>query len=73
MTREKAIERVMNKYPNYNIDDVSETDKYFLISISRKGIFENAIIKPVMVDDGLKAIDKISGQVFTYNPILHKE
>ena len=72
MKKEEAIKIITDKYPDRNIDKVTETDKYFLISISRKGIFEDNVIKPMVCDDGLKAVDKKTKQVFTYNPILHK-
>ena len=72
MKKEEAMKLIMDKYPNHTVDKVTETGKYFLISISRKGAFENSFFKPVMFDDGLKAVDKTNGQIFTYNPILHK-
>lgn len=71
MNRDKAVKIVMDKYPNHTIDKVTETDNYYLVSISDKETFENAIVKPVAYDDGLKAVDKKSGQIFTYNPIKH--
>ena len=73
MKKEEAIKMIMSKYPNHNVDEVSETNKYFLISISRNNKVENNVFKPTTFDDGLKAVDKTNGQIFTYNPILHKE
>lgn len=71
MNKDKAVQIVMDKYPNYTVDKVTETDDYYLISISDKEKFKNTIVKPIAYDDGLKAVNKVTGSIFTYNPIKH--
>lgn len=71
MNKEEAIRLVISEYPDRDIDKVSETDKYFLISVIPKRKKQNSIIRPILVDDGLIAVNKVTKQVFTYNPIRH--
>ena len=71
MNKEEAISLVISKYPNRDIDKVTETDEYFLVSIMPKENTANVIIRPVSYDDGLLAVDKNTKEVFTYNPIRH--
>ena len=71
MNKDEAIKIVMDKYPNRTIDKVTETDNYYLISISDKEKIKNDNIKPIVCDDGLKAVNKATGSIFTYNPIKH--
>lgn len=71
MNKDEAIKIVLDKYQNYTVDKVTETDEYYLVSISNNEKFKNAILKPISCDDGLKAVDKKTGIVFTYNPIKH--
>jgi len=71
MNKEEAVRLVMSKYPYRVVDKVTETDKYFLVSIMSKPTKQNVIIRPVAYDDGLIAVDKTTKQVFTYNPIRH--
>ena len=71
MNKDEAIKIVLDKYPRYTVDNVTETDDYYLVSISAKERFKNSLIKPIACDDGLKAVDKKTGIVFTYNPIKH--
>ena len=76
MNKDEAINIVISKYPTKVIDKVSETDNYFLISISPKRNNEgddDSVLFPTVCDDGLKAVDKKTGKVFTYNPIRHGE
>ena len=72
MNKEEAIRLVMSKYPDRDVDKVTETDKYFVVSIMSKEAQRNVIIRPVSYDDGLIAVDKTTKQVFTYNPIRHE-
>lgn len=69
MRKEEAIKLIVSKYPNRTVDKVTETEKYFLISVSDKESSADDIIKPVIYDDGLKAVEKSTGKIFTYNPI----
>lgn len=71
MNKEKAIAIIASKYPNKDIDTVTETNKYFLISIVAKRNVQDDSIVLTSSDDGLKAVDRSTGQVFTYNPIRH--
>lgn len=73
MKKEEAIQLILDKYPNHEIDKVTETKNYFLIAISPKSVKNETIIKPVSCDDGLKAVTKANGKIFTYNPIRHGE
>lgn len=72
MNKEEAIRLVIAKYPDRDIDKVVETDKYFLVSMLPKQKNLNSLITPIPYDDGLKAVDKSTKQIFTYNPIRHK-
>lgn len=73
MKREEAMELIMKKYPNHEIDKVTETKNYFLVAISPKSVRKIDGIKPMICDDGLKAVTKTDGTIFTYNPIRHGE
>lgn len=73
MKKEEAIALIMSKYPNHDIEKVTETNKYFLVSIFPKIENASARIRPVLINDGLKAVDKETKEIFTYNPILHDE
>lgn len=72
MNKEEAIRLVMSKYPDRDVEKVTETDKYFLVSMMSKQTKRNVIIRPVSYDDGLMAVDKTTKEVFTYNPIRHE-
>lgn len=72
MNKEEAIKLIMSKFPNRDIDKITETGKYFLISVMSKQKNQNGLIKTMSIDDGLKAVDKETKEVFTYNPIRHK-
>ncbi len=72
MNKEEAVRLVMSKYPDRDVDKVTETDKYFLVSIMSKQTNRNVIVRPVSYDDGLIAVDKTTKEVFTYNPIRHE-
>lgn len=72
MNKEEAIKLIMSKFPDRDIDKITETGKYFLVSIMSKQKNQNGLIKTMSVDDGLKAVDKETKEVFTYNPIKHK-
>lgn len=71
MNKEEAIKIVEAKFPDQDIDKVTETEKYFLISILPKQKNPKVLIRPVPKADGLMAVDKASKKVFTYNPIRH--
>lgn len=71
MNKEEAVRLVISNYPNRDVDTVTETDKYFLVSIIPKQTNRDIAIRPVFYDDGLIAVDKSTKQVFTYNPIRH--
>ena len=70
MKKEEAIKIITDKYPNHIVDEINENNKYFLISIISKK-YKDFAIKPLICDDGLKAVEKNTGKVFTYNPVLH--
>lgn len=69
MKKEEAMKLILEQYPNHEIDKVTETEKYFLIAISPKNAHKSGLIKPVICNDGLKAVVKADGKIFTYNPI----
>lgn len=71
MKKEEAIELIISRYPNHYVDKITETDKYFLISIVLEKALNTGSVKPVICDDGLKAVDKKTKEIFTYNPIIH--
>lgn len=72
MNKEESIKLIMSKFPDRDIDKITETGKYFLVSIMSKQKNQNGLIKTMSIDDGLKAVDKETKQIFTYNPIRHK-
>ena len=69
MKKEDAIKLIHDTYPNHEIDKVTETEKYFLVAISPKIEGNSGPIKLVPCNDGLKAVVKADGKIFTYNPI----
>lgn len=69
MTKGEAIVLIMAKYPNHIIEKITETEKYFLISIYNKKYKTEGTVRPMIMNDGLKAVDKKTKQIFTYNPI----
>lgn len=71
MKQEEAIRLVLDKYPNHEVDKVTETENYFLVAISPKRKQNIGIVKLATYDDGLKAVDKVKKDVFTYNPLRH--
>ena len=71
MTKDEAIQLVLSVYPNKNIGKVRETERYFLISVIPKSSNKNGVRRLIPLDDGLKAVDKSTKKVFTYNPIRH--
>lgn len=73
MRKEEAVKLISKKYPNYSIDKITETKNYFLIAISPKNLYKVDGIKLTICDDGLKAVTKADGKIFTYNPIRHGE
>lgn len=69
MNKEEAIQLVMNNFPDRDIGTVSENENYFLVNtLSKK---KSGILRLVQYNDGLKAVDKKTKQIFTYNPIRH--
>lgn len=71
MNKDEAINIVMSKYPDREIDNITETDKYFIVNTLPKQKNKNQAIRLVPLNDGLKAVDKKTKQIFTYNPIRH--
>ena len=71
MNKEEAIRLVRSAYPDKDIEKVTETGKYFLVSLLPKSSNRNDVIRLAPFDDGLKAVDKATKKVFTYNPIRH--
>ena len=69
MKKEEAIKIITDKYPDCVIGKITETPKYFLINILTNS--SNFIQK--LCNDSLKAVDKNTKKVFTYNPIRHGE
>ena len=72
MTKEEAIKITLTKFKNRIVDKVTETDKYFLINLVGKGSKAEGVTVLEPFNDGLKAVDKQTKEVFTYNPIRHK-
>ncbi len=79
MQQVEAINLIKSKYPNNDIGQVTETDEYFIINILPKRNntdtlgTEYDIIESPMCDDCLKAVNKETKSIFTYNPIKHGE
>lgn len=73
MIREEAMKLVSKEYPDMELGKVTETKKYFVIHISPKNAPKLNGVELDVCDDGLKAVDKKTGQMFTYNPMLHRE
>ena len=77
MKQEEAIKLIMSKYPNHDVGQVTETDDYFVINIVPKNSktdtaeTEYELIKPALCDNSLKAVNKETKSIFTYNPIKH--
>lgn len=68
MQQEEAIALIKSKYPSYDIGQVTETDEYFVINILPKNSTD---ADPAICNDGLKAVNKETKSIFTYNPIIH--
>lgn len=73
MTQKEAVSLIVKKYPDRVIDKITETKNFFLISMVRKKRTKTGMHVNVEVDDFLKAIDKRTMKIFTYNPIRHGE
>lgn len=71
MTRKEAVILITKKYPDRVIDKITETENFFLISMIRKKRTKSDFYINIEVDDFLKAIDKRTMKIFTYNPIIH--
>lgn len=69
MKKGEAVVLIMAKYPNHIIEKITETEKYFLVSIYHKKYKTQGLIRPMICDDGLKAVNKKTKEIFTYNPI----
>lgn len=67
MKQDEAIKLIMSKYPNHDIGQITETDDYFVVNILPK----NNDIELPLCDDSLKAVNKETKSIFTYNPIKH--
>lgn len=73
MTKQEAIDLIAAKYPEFDVDKVTETKRYFIISIISKSLSARQGLRLISCDDGLKAVHKQTKQIFTYNPIRHGE
>jgi hypothetical protein len=73
MTKQEAIDLITAKYPTFDVDRVTETNRYFLISIIPKTLSARHKDRPMPYEDGLKAVNKQTKEIFTYNPIRHGE
>lgn len=77
MKREEAVKLIVSKYPNHDIGQITETDEYFVINILPKinrtseAETEYDAIDIPLCDNSLKAVNKATGSIFTYNPIKH--
>lgn len=71
MNKEDAIRLVRSAYPDKDIGKIRETDRYFLVSVLPRSSNRNGVVRLALFDDGLKAVDKATKKVFTYNPIRH--
>ena len=67
MTIHEAMRLVSNEFPNRIIDNVTETENYFLVNTIKKK--DQGLV--VALDDGLKAVSKHDKKIFTYNPLKH--
>lgn len=68
MSKEEAIRLIKIAYPNKEIGNVVEKEKYFVIELLPK-MPGNGFLRPVTSDDGLKGVEKQTGKIFTYNPM----
>lgn len=73
MVQAEAIRLIKRKYPDKHIEKVTETKNYFLVSVISKTSNDPDVIIPPSYDDGLKAVDKQTKKIFTYNPIRDGE
>ena len=71
MNKEEAIRLIQSAYPDKDIGKVTETERYFLVSVLPKSSNRNGVVRLTPLDDGLKAVVKDTKKVFTYNPIRH--
>lgn len=71
MNKEEAIRLVRAAYPDKDIGKVTETEKYFLVSVFPKLPNRTDVVRLTPFDDGLKAVDKATKKVLTYNPIRY--
>ena len=71
MKKEDAVKIFTESFPDYDIGKITETKSYFLISVVPKNRRPSTNPRLVTFSDGLKAVDKVSGRIFTYNPIRH--
>lgn len=73
MVQAEAIRLIKRKYPDRHIEKVTETKNYFLVSVVKEVSNDPDTIILPNYDDGLKAVDKKTKQIFTYNPIRDGE
>lgn len=71
MTNKEAIDLVLKDNPDMDVDKVTETTNYFIVSIFPKNMRRKDGIDLEICDDGLKAVDKKTKKIFTYNPMVH--
>ena len=68
--KKEAEQLILKKYPDHKIMNFIETNNYFVAHIVvntpiKKG---GAVMRGC--DDGLKAVEKKTGTIITYNPML---
>lgn len=71
MIIEEAKKIFLENCPNSRAGRITETDEYFIIEELPIDDLPEGAIRLVRFDDSLKAVDKETGQIFTYNPIRH--
>lgn len=65
-----VMKLVNEKYPDYTIEKITSVEKYFLVGCNDKGTKRNKLFKmAIPCDDKLLAVDKKTGDIFTYNPV----
>ena len=69
---EEAKKIFSENCPNSQIGRIKETDRYFIFEEVPIDDLPEGCIRVTMFNDGLKAVDKETGQIFTYNPIRHR-
>ena len=63
--------QISKVYSDRTIDKITETKSYFLVSLDKKGSKKPLYPALYDCDDRIVAIDKKTGDFFTYNPVIH--